>query len=317
MRADERVQAVELTFSSSSSTRSSIVTISHDVLTMRQRRSGSKELTKLEQVLRKGGGSYKTTGFDSVFFQIYANVAFSSVKTERRSLTVGLSLDAPSSGAARDKDAKKRYAYWEHGKKLQSGSLVALVIIQNGTMQTFLGVISSFSKDIAESSKASKERVEIQVSFFDPEVELMALRRHKMNSKTTYAFLVDNGIMYEASRPFLERMQTIEPTEIPFSQYIARDGSLEDVQLLPPKYALAPRFRFKLSCLAKERAYARHIHDLNISAPGAVATARQELLQYGTLDPSQVDAVLNTLTREVALCQGYVHFSPLSAERLY
>lgn len=132
----------------------------------------------------------------------------------------------------------------------------------------------------------------------------MALRRYKMNTSTSYAFLVDNSVMYEASRPFLERMKTIEPTEIPFSRYIACNGSLRDVQLQPPRYALDPRFTFKLSCLAESPAYARHIHDFNISRPGAVATARRELLQYSRLDPSQIDAVLNTLVREISLCQG-------------
>lgn len=294
-----------LTYPRRSPIRSSIVTINYDILTINQRRGGRKEKTKLEQVLAKGGGAYKTSGFDSVFFQIYADATFCPVKAERRSLTVGLSLAAPS-GAPRDKDAKKRYAYWEHSKRLQSGSLVALIVVTNGTMQTYFGVISSFGKDIAESSKASKDNVQVQISFFDPEVELMALRRHKMKTSTSYAFLVDNSVMYEASRPFLERMKSIEPTEIPFSRYIAHNGPLRDVQLQSPRYALHPRFSFKLSCLAKSPAYARHIHDLNISRPGAVAAARRELLQYGRLDPSQVDAVLNTLVREISLCQGCV-----------
>lgn len=285
--------------------RSSIVTINYDILTSSQRRGGRNVKTKLEQVLAKGGGAYKTNGFDSVFFQIYVVAAFCPVKTGRSSLTVGLSLRTPS-GVPQDKDVKKRYAYWEHAKRLQSGNLVALVIVTNGTMQTFLGVTSSSSEDIAESSKSSKDKVEVQVSFFDPEVELMALRRYKMKTPTTYAFLVDNGVMYEASRPFLERMKSIEPTEIPFARYIAPNAVLRDVQLQPPKYALDPRFSFKLSCLARIPANASRIHDFDISRPGAMATARRELLEYGRLDPSQVEAVLNTLVREVSLCQGYV-----------
>lgn len=155
-----------LTFCSSS-TRSSIVAINYDILAINERRNGRREKTKLEQVLAKGGGAYKTTGFDSVFFQVYANATFCPVKAERRSLTVGLSLAAPS-GPPQDKDAKKRYAYWEHSKRLQSGSLVALVIVEHGTMKTFFGVISSFGKDIAESLRLRKRKWKFRPPFSIP-----------------------------------------------------------------------------------------------------------------------------------------------------
>lgn len=258
---------------------------------------------KLQELLTKRGGAYKTSGFDSLFFHIYTNVEFSPVKAERRDLTVGLSLDAPD-GAPRDKDHKKRYAYWEHSKRLQSGGLVALMMVTSEGARTCLGVVSSFSKDIAESSKASNKTIQIQVSFFDPEVEFMALRNEKISSPPSYAILLDNSVMYEASRPFLETLQTVEPTEIPFSRYIARHGSIADVQILPPKYATAPGFKFKLQCLAKDSG--SHIDDLDISQPMALERARRQLQGDSTLDPSQLDAVLNTLTREVSLIQGCV-----------
>lgn len=263
------------------------------------------ELTKLEQVLTKGGGAYKTSGYDSVFFRVYANATFTPVKAERRDLTVGLELDAPPHGAARDKDAKKREAYWEHSRLLQSGSLVALVVILNRNMRVFLGTISSYGKDIAESSKAAQDRIQVRVTFFDPEVELMALRKEKV--KDNLMFLVDNDVMYEASRPFLERLQSIEPTEIPFSRYIAHGGELRDVQLLPPKYATAPGFRFKLNSLAKNNR--NEVQDLDISQPGAIEVARTQLLDHSELDPSQVEAVLNTIVREVSLIQGCAQLS--------
>lgn len=300
----------------SASIRTSIVNVDNDVNLIQQAagkpRKKRGELTKLEQVLAKGGGAYKTSGFDSVFFRVYANADFTPVKAERRDLTVGLELDTPPSGAARDKDAKKRQAYWEHSRLLQGGSLVVLVIILNNTLQhVYLGTITSFGKDIAEASKAVQDRIQIRVRFFDPEVELMAMRRHNVPGRTM--FLIDNDIMYEATRPFLERLQTIEPTEIPFARYIAHGGSLQDVQVLPPKYATAPRFRFKLSSLARKGVDKTLLHDLDISQPGAIQLARTQLLEYSELDPSQIDAVVNTVVREVSLIQGCV-LSVLLAE---
>ena len=293
--------------------RSSVVIIDDDIATMQQNATLPKKRrgqpTKLEQVLAKGGGAYKTSGFDSVFFRLYANASFLPVKAERRDLTVGLELDTPPNGAARDKDKKKREGYWEHSRLLQSGSLVALAIVLNDSLKVYLGTISSFGKDIAESSKASETRIQVQIAFFDPEVELMALR--KQNARDTLMFLIDNDVMFEAARPFLERMQTIEPTEIPFARYIAHGGSLQDIQVFPPKYTIAPQFRFKLSSLVKKGGDRTQLQDLNVFRPGAVELARRQLLAHSELDPSQVDAVIDTVTREVSLIQGCaVYLSP-------
>ena len=265
----------------------------------------SREPTKLEKIIEKNGGAYKTSGIDSLFFQVYTGVRFSPVKAERRDLTVGLEIDAPAAGGARDATSNKRSEYWEHSKRLLSDNLVALVLVDTRReLRIFLGVITSSSKDIAESAKASEDRVQVRLSFFDPEVELMALRRERMTvEKGSFAILVDNSVMFESARPFLERLQTLEPTSVPFAQYITHLDSLAEVPVEPPRYTLAPRFKFDLQCLAKK---GKQIHSLNVHHPNSVALARVELRRYSELDPSQVDALLNTLTREVALNQGYV-----------
>ncbi|KAI0956522.1 hypothetical protein AcW1_005178 [Taiwanofungus camphoratus] len=286
------------------SIRSSVSAVHEDLVSMWKDTGRKRDATTLEQVLAKKGGAYRTSGYDSVFFQIYTNVEFTPVKAERRDLTVGLLMDAPDHRAARDKDAKKRYDYWEHSKRLQGGSLVALVLVTPGAFKVFLGVISSFSKDIAESSKANAKQIQVRVSFFDAEVEFMALRRERISAGAgTFAFLMDNSVMFEAARPFLEHLQSVEPTEIPFARYIAHNGSLENVPIHPPRYATAPGFMFNLECLAKP-GRRRHIQALNIMRPNSVGVARRQLLEHSTLDPSQVDAVVDTLTREVSLIQG-------------
>ncbi|GBE80241.1 hypothetical protein SCP_0214510 [Sparassis crispa] len=283
--------------------RSSITSINGDLASMWSRTGRKKEKTKLEELLNKKGGAYRSSGYDSVFFQLYTNVEFLPVKAERRDLTVGLLVDTPP-GTARDTDVRRRYDYWSHTKRLQGGSLVALIIVSHRQMRIFLGEIKSFNKDIAESSKANNEKIQVRLKFFDAEVELMALRRESMHAEygSKYAVLLDNSVMFEAVRPFLERLQTIEPTEIPFSRYISRNGALNnDVPVLHARYATAPRFRFNLQCLAK---HGQTIPALDISQPDAVTNARQQLRQASHLDPSQVDAVVDTLTREVSLIQG-------------
>ncbi|OBZ65530.1 NFX1-type zinc finger-containing protein 1 [Grifola frondosa] len=285
----------------SSTTRSSIMAIHDDLTAMSKGSRKKKDRTKIGGADRQTAGAYRTSAMTLCFFQVYTNVNFGSVRAERRAITVGLQLDAPP-GAPRDPSSKKRAEYWEHSKRLQGGNLVALVLIKPQTLRIFLGVITSSGKDIVESSKRHESRLEVRASFFDAEVELMALREeHISSSKSTFAILVDNGVMLESVRPFLERLQTIEPTEIPFVRYIAQNASLVDLQILPPRYATAPRFCFKLQCLAKP---GQLISDLNISQPNAVTVAHRQLLRSSELDSSQVDALLAALTKEVALIQG-------------
>ncbi|KAI0353983.1 hypothetical protein OH77DRAFT_1426841 [Trametes cingulata] len=289
-----------------STTRASMAAIQDDLLTMWQRQGSNKgaQRTKLEEVLDKNGGAYRTSGFDSVFFQIYANVEFleQPPEAQRRGITVTLVLEAPPVGAARDKDAKKRFEYWDHSKRLQGSSLVALVIVSNRSFKTYLGVVCSFGKDIAESSKHKQGRIQLRVAFFDSDVELMALQGERIcKSTSSFAFLVDNNVMFESVRPFLERLRTIEPTQVPFARYIAPGGSVKDVPVLTPKYARAPGFRFKLQCLAQK---GKQINELDVLNLASVARAREQLKQHSILDPSQADAVVDTLTREVSLIQG-------------
>lgn len=271
-----------------------------------------KEVTLLEKLIKAKGGVYRTSGRDSVFFHLYTNVQFSPVKAERRSFTIGLTTDTPP-GTPRDPTPKKRMEYWEHSKRLQSGSLIALLIVSPGQMQIYLGVVTSNGTDIAESARSNEDRIQLRVSFFDAEVELSALRREKIsNGPKHFAVLVDNSIMYESLRPFLETLQTIEPTSIPFARYICAEDSLKSVPVLVPRYGRAPGFRFKLGCLARRGAT---IHNMNPLDTASIARARQELATGSDLDVSQAQAMIDSLTREVSLLQGYVSCHILMARQ--
>ncbi|CDO69109.1 hypothetical protein BN946_scf185042.g11 [Trametes cinnabarina] len=287
-----------------STTRSSMAAIQDDLWTIWNSKQKRVQKTKLEELLQKNGGAYRTSGYDSVFFQLYTNVEFHEQPptAQRRGVTVTLVLDAPPAGSARDKDSKKRYDFWEHSKRLQGSSLVALVVVSNRSVRAYLGVVCSYGKDIAESAKRGKDRIQLKVAFFDADVELMALRGERLSKgASSFAVLVDNSVMYESVRPFLEKLQTIEPTDIPFSRYIAAAGAVKHVPVLPPKYARVPAFRFRLQCLAKP---GKVLHDLDVLNPASVARAREELKKDSVLDPSQADAVVDTFVREVSLIQG-------------
>ncbi len=290
----------------SASIRQSVGEIRRDLEIMWASRPGPmtrRPPTLLEKLLWSNGGAYKTSGINSVFFQLYTGARFAPLRAERRNFTVGLMLDSPP-GAPRDQNGKKRAEYWEHSKRLQQGSLVALALISPGRFQVFLGAIASNSADIAESAKAEEDTIQLRISFFDAEIELMGLRRQPISvDKSTFAVLIDNKIMFEALHPFLRTLKDVEPTSAPFSDFISCSGNLALLPVRPPRYTRVPLFKYNLQCLARRGA---NISSVDVNNPTSVAIARQELLRSSELDLSQVDAVIGTLTREISLIQGYV-----------
>ncbi|KAH9052543.1 hypothetical protein EDB87DRAFT_1570453 [Lactarius vividus] len=287
-----------------SSIRQSVGEIRSDLETIWAPGTGPKTRrppTLLEKLLSSRGGAYKTSGVNSVYFQLYTGARFAPLRAERRNFTVGLTLDTPP-GAPRDKNGMKRAEYWEHSKRLQQGSLVALALISPGQFQVFLGTTVSNGVDIAESAKANEEIIQLRISFFDAEIELMALRRQPISlDHSTFAVLIDNQIMFEALHPFLCTLKNVEPTSIPFSALISYTGNLASIPVVPPRYTRVPTFKYDLQCLARP---GENISSVDVNNATSVATARQELTRSSNLDPSQADAVIGTLTREVSLIQG-------------
>ena len=259
--------------------------------------------TTLERLLASKGGAYRTSGINSVFFHLYTVVRFAPVKAERRNFTVGLLLDVPP-GGARDQEWKKRAEYWDHSKRLECGSLVALVLISPNQFQVFLGTTISTGADIGESAKVNANFIQLRISFFDAEIEHMALRRQSITiNSSTYAVLLDNSVMFESIHPFLRTLQEVEPTFTPFANIISQSGSLGSLKVEPPRYAHVPRFRYDLQCLARS---GLNIPNLDVNNETSVALARQHLLRSSELDPSQAEALIGALTRKVSLIQGCV-----------
>jgi hypothetical protein len=257
----------------------------------------------LEKVMEKGGGLYRSGGKNSVIFNVYTEVQYAHLGTRSQGFSIGLRIRCPP-GAGRDPDRKKRVDYWQHAgsKRLTSGSLVALVLVSRGTLVVYLANLVSSSDDISESAKHSEDYIQVKATFFDPQVEIEALRKEKITiDENTFALLIDNGVMFESVRPFLKTLCTVDSTSVPFSRYICAQDPLNNVQVRPPLYATAPRFRFKLQSVAKP---GQRIDPLDVNNPASIARARTQLQQFSILDPSQADSVVDSLVREVSLIQG-------------
>ncbi len=261
---------------------------------------------QLERLLKANGGQYRTSEYNSAMFHVYTNAEYSPLQAERHGFTVGLVVDTAPLDRARHSDPKVRKEFWEHAgsRRLSAGSLVVLVVAHSRRLRIYVGTVSSSTDDIVESSKFHENRIEVRVKFFDPDVELGALRQDKITvDEHRFAFLVDNNVMFESIRPFLEKLRSVEPTSIPFSNYIC-GATATPPRVSPPKYSQNLSFRYKLECLSKDRT--EYIHPLNTTDPLSIRRARLQLKSSSLLDPNQCDAVVDALTQEVALIQGYV-----------
>jgi hypothetical protein len=264
--------------------------------------------TRLSELIQKGGGKYRgyADGQESVMFNLYTNVKFTPFVPDLRGISVGVTFDAPP-GRARAHESRARAAFWEGmgGKRLMQGGLVALVWGNQAEVAVHLGVLASSTRDICESVKRDAERVAARVAFFDPQVELRILQtfkhtEHDIGTKV----LVEAPVMFEAIRPFLEALR-VEPQTIPFGRYLVhRPLRFFDSFLIePPAYSSVPGFSYKLSSLFPPEAGVEDLR-MSVTDPASIDQARQELRRASRLDPSQADAVVDTLLREISLIQG-------------
>ncbi|KAI5123686.1 hypothetical protein M0805_001714 [Coniferiporia weirii] len=270
----------------------------------------SSRKTQLQEIKKNKGGRYNYKDRqDSVMFNVYTNVEFSELEMDsRRGLVVGLRLDTPP-GSARSKKASEREAYWSNssGKRLMQGGLVALMSRQRERVEVHLAIIASSNEKLAEAAKKDKEKLLFRVRFFDASVNFKVLEKLRSNDKTREErFLVESAVMFDAIRPFLDSLKR-EPETVPFRRYLPHpsSASLSNVQIYPPAYSRVPGFAFNLSgLLRKEGEAGRNELNFQTTIPGSVATARKELADKSRLDSSQAQAIVDALSRELALIQG-------------
>ena len=265
--------------------------------------------TKLWEILQKQGGKYRgmADSQDSLMFNVYTGVQFRALVPDRKGISARIVFDVPP-GRARS-NARTRVSYWESmgGKRLAQGGLIALVWKSENKTTVHLGIIASSGRELTDYVRTHSDYIELRIVFFDAEVELrilQELRKTRSSSNRDTKLLVESPVMFEAIRPFLEALQT-EPEDIPFSSCLVHQPyrQLSTINIQQPQYARLPNFKFDLSCLFDAEAEVDEL-SLFVTDRESVEHARIQLREKSRLDPSQADAVVDTLTREIALIQG-------------
>lgn len=113
--------------------------------------------------------------------------------------------------------------------------------------------------------------------------------------------LIEAAVMFGSIRPFLEALR-VEPESVPFGLCLVHRPPefFRTLQISPPAYATLPDYSFQLASLFPADS---GVDDLNLVAsdPASIESARDILKRSSVLDPSQADATVDALTRELSL----------------
>lgn len=254
---------------------------------------------QLESLLQQGGGRYRSAGRSNSFdLNLYTDVEFRRLQlSEYHALVAGLEFKLPPSFA-------RNHSFM---RRLTRGNLVGLISCDDldgiDEARIFLAIVTD-----APPNSSTSGRLTVKVSFWENGVYLQAIRRlgaqqHRtsMSLKDVFLFEVP-GFILATVEPFLKALKDKDPTSLPFASYLCASTPLA---VEPPLFARNPSFRYTLNTLLKPTSSIATL-ELSVLDPSSIATARENLATESAVDPSQANALVGILIRELALVQGYV-----------
>ncbi|KAG8761161.1 hypothetical protein FRC11_014303 [Ceratobasidium sp. 423] len=267
--------------------------------------------TKLSKILNARGGRYAApaSARESIIFSVFTGIMFQTLELRNNGISAGIEFDTPP-GRARNGESALRAEYWEQisKKRLMQDGLVALIWKDHtGNVDVYVGTVASSARDLVECARKEEgqDRVTIRVSFFDAKANIRIVQAlQNQHDSSDIRVLIEAPVFYEGIRPFLEALKR-EPELLPFAQYLRLQSKeeLKQTVISPPLYSRTPGFSFELKDLFPPEADVQSLQ-LTTREPDSVANARAQLIRASRLDPSQAEAMVDSLTREVALIQG-------------
>ncbi|CAD6972418.1 unnamed protein product [Tilletia controversa] len=271
--------------------RGSLSALSHELESLSQ---GGNQLDRL---LKKGGGRFKAGG-NCADLQVWGSgrLHFSDITcNERHGILVTVAFESQQSQKAWD---------YQLERLLNPGALVAVMSSaeEDDQVETFLGLVRSPPAEIKASVR--NHRPTVKIEFFEKRAIHFALSTTKCAGTQLLAEV--RGVMYESVAPFLRNLKETTSAQLPFAELLALPTSVptSPMTVQPPRYAGNPTFSYNLSGLLRKES-ARASEGLHMTLnEDSQERARVVLKEHGTLDGTQADAVIDTLSREVGIIQG-------------
>jgi AAA domain len=205
--------------------------------------------------------------------------------------------------AALGKTDAVRRQWWESSKRLRPEGLLCLVdAAQNVTFYTVCGEEAGKDRQESYCSKLlyqDKERASVVVRLVEPlQLDIQRLVKSFCDPTSGAHTLCElPGVLLPSFYPTLKALQKMSATlDLPFAEILAPADTRHDTgEIGPPSYAERSGFRYDLKSLVG----GEHL-ELSLGQTFNYATLAAKSL----LDEAQQTAVVNALTRQVALVQG-------------
>ncbi|KAK7530030.1 hypothetical protein IWX50DRAFT_710597 [Phyllosticta citricarpa] len=239
--------------------------------------------------------------------------------TYRESAVVSFSIDRyhgfkctirfPQPSRIREKFAKDRAEWWRNSKRLQPDAFICLYN-DHGLLQ-FCSVCATQNKPSKKEKQLDPESYGAQTLSSDAESAFITVRPLDRSEESISALLAHYGtnspvtlvefpgVLFPAFEPTLKALQNMSMTDdVPFSEFLAPDSKSASgvVSVPPPSYAQKTGFRYNLKSITNTK------EDLFLKVDGTFD--HETLHQQSSLDEAQAKAVVDSLTRRLALIQG-------------
>lgn len=226
----------------------------------------------------------------------------------RRGLEAQISFPQPHS--LRKKSASERCRWWQESKRLEEGTLLCFLCIDDSRTSLLFFTVSEKCTDLKKDYSLGSENHQATIltklaTQNQLDLELMT----RLSYQNTRGVLLElPGVVLATFIPILENLQSMQrSSRLPFAQLILPDqvsasaDTLEALSVPPPAYARHPGFTFSLQPILKNSDDPLVIDSRTSVNDGAFV---DELKTRTTLDRGQCQALIAALTREYAFIQG-------------
>lgn len=175
-----------------------------------------------------------------------------------------------------------KWCRWEHSKRLLFGSLLCLSP-------------DNFKNIVLFATVSDRKPEELKKGFVSLQFEQGADLQYILDPKAVFV-MVESNAFFEASRHILRSLQTAEVETMPFTRYIIKCDSKS---MNPPKYLDEENCCYDLSCLYGTTESSKQPLVFNV-----LDCQQWPVAKSVELDQSQLDAIRQALTQEIAIIQG-------------
>ncbi|UPX11032.1 uncharacterized protein EKO05_0001658 [Ascochyta rabiei] len=240
-----------------------------------------------------------------------AHVSYVTFDT-RRGLQIQISFPQPQ--GARRRSPTERRDWWEDSRRLEEGSLLSYIWIQDSVVQQlFLTVTQKSTNPAQEYNLVDRDYIAtITAKLTTQDHTSLDISIGASCGNTQGVLLEFPNVIPATFVPILENLQVMQRlSRLRFSQWLLPDRHNEPPHqrvyqdIPPPVYSRQPGFKFPLGAIMKTTARAADgSFGIHATASCSDSTLLEEIAAKTELDYGQCRALVAALTREIAFIQG-------------